>query len=146
MSIFNAGKRAATLPEIQNSIKLKDLGLETYLTRKSTKNYAKWSNSELLERSGRRVMAGCSLARNISRPDQTEFTQNPLKNAKVNVNLAESSSETYLTRKSAKNYAFWCFFGLLGGFPGGPGFQGRSRQVENVPGGGGGPRNCTKQG
>ena len=56
MSIFTGGKRAATLPEIQNSIKLKELGLETYLTRKSAKNYAEWSNSELLERSGRRVM------------------------------------------------------------------------------------------
>ena len=28
---------------------------------------------------------------------------------------------------------------LLGGFPEGPGFQGRSRQVENVPGVGGPP-------
>ena len=56
MSIFAGGKRAATLPEIQNSIKLKDLGLETYLTRRSAKNYAEWSNSELLERSGCRVM------------------------------------------------------------------------------------------
>ena len=56
MSIFIGGKRAATLPEIKNSIKLKDSGLETYLTRKSLKNYAEWSNSELLERSGCRVM------------------------------------------------------------------------------------------
>ena len=56
MSVFTGGKRAATLPEIQNSIKFKDLGPETYLTRKSAKNYAEWSNSELLERSGRRVM------------------------------------------------------------------------------------------
>ena len=55
-SIFTGGKRAAALPEIQNSIKLKDLGLETYLTRKSAKNYAEWSNSELLERSRCRVM------------------------------------------------------------------------------------------
>ena len=29
MSIFIGGKRAATLPEIQNSIQLKDLGLDT---------------------------------------------------------------------------------------------------------------------
>ena len=56
MSIFIGGKRAATSPEIQNYIKLKDSGLETYLTRKSAKNYAEWSNSELLERSGCRVM------------------------------------------------------------------------------------------
>ena len=56
MSSFTGGKRAATLPEIQNSIILKDLGLETYLTRKSAKNYAEWSNSELLERSGCRVV------------------------------------------------------------------------------------------
>ena len=54
--IFTGGKRAATLPKIQNSIKLKDLGPETYLTRKSAKNHAEWSNPELLERSGRRVM------------------------------------------------------------------------------------------
>ena len=57
MSIFTGGKRAATLPGIQNSIKLKDLGLETYLTRKSAKNYAFWCISELLERSGCRIMA-----------------------------------------------------------------------------------------
>ena len=57
MSIFIGGKRAATLPEIQNSIKLKDLGLETYLTRKSTKNYAFWCISELLGPSGRRIIA-----------------------------------------------------------------------------------------
>ena len=56
MSIFAGGKRADTLPEIENSIELKDLGLETYLTRKSAKNYAEWYNSELLERSGCRVM------------------------------------------------------------------------------------------
>ena len=30
---------------------------ETYLTRKNTKNYTEWSNSELLGWSGRRVMA-----------------------------------------------------------------------------------------
>ena len=57
MSIFIGGKRAATLPEIQNSIKLEDLGLETYLTRTSAKNYAFWCISQLLEPSGRRVMA-----------------------------------------------------------------------------------------
>ena len=56
MPIFIGGKRAATLPEIQNSIKLKDLGPETYLTTKSAKKHAEWFNSELLERSGRRVM------------------------------------------------------------------------------------------
>ena len=57
MSIFAGGKRAATLPEIQNSIKLQDLGLEAYLTRKRTKNYAFGCNSQLLEPPGRRVMA-----------------------------------------------------------------------------------------
>ena len=57
MSFFAGEKRAATLPEIQNSIKLKDLGLETYLTRKSTKNYAFLCISQLLEPSGRRVMS-----------------------------------------------------------------------------------------
>ena len=53
-------------------------------------------------------------AGHISRPDQTDFTQNPLKNAKVNVKIAESSSETYLTRKSANIYAFWCISELQG--------------------------------
>ena len=57
MSIFTVGMRADTLPEIQNSIKLKDLGLETYLTRKSAKNYSFWCISELLGPSGRRVIA-----------------------------------------------------------------------------------------
>ena len=42
------------------------------------------------------------------------FTQNPLKNAKAKVKLAELGPETYLTRKSAKNYAFWCISELLG--------------------------------
>ena len=60
MSIFLGGKRAATLPEIQNSIRLKDLGLETYLTRKSAKNYAFWCISQVLEPSGRRVIADVS--------------------------------------------------------------------------------------
>ena len=57
MSIFTGGKRAATLPEIQNSIKLEDLDLETYLTRKSANNHEFWCISQLLEPSGRGVMA-----------------------------------------------------------------------------------------
>ena len=39
-------------PQSVKIIRLKDLGPETYLTRKSAKNYAEWSNPELLERSG----------------------------------------------------------------------------------------------
>ena len=57
MSIFIGGKRAATLPEIQHSINLKDLSLETYLTRKSAKNYAFLCISQFLEPSRGRVMA-----------------------------------------------------------------------------------------
>ena len=36
------------------------------------------------------------------------------KTAKVNVKIAESTFETYLTRKSAKNYACWCISELPG--------------------------------
>ena len=62
MLIFAGGKRAATLPQIQNSVKLKDLGLETYLTREREKlrifvYFSFWCISQLLEPSGRRVMA-----------------------------------------------------------------------------------------
>ena len=97
MSIFASGKRAARLPEIQNSIKLKDLSLETYLTRKSTKNYACWCISQLLEPSGRRVMADVNLRGQAAR---CWMTPESIKVIKFN----DLGPGTYLNRKSVQKH------------------------------------------